>query len=181
MIDQVTTRYSEALFNLAKAKGVLDAVQSDVEKIARELASPAVSGFLFDARVDMDTRRSKFAPLLDGMNELTQNLVNLLMDKGRHGVLRGLPAAFHRRMLSESGATEGVVESARPVSASELGELAGALGKRLSKSVHLTNKIVPELVGGVRVIVDNKLIDYSVRGRLHGLRNRLEKAELPTH
>ena len=180
MIDPVTARYTEAFFNLAKKGGVLDAVQRDVETIGRELASPAVAGFLFDARVDSETRRSKLAPLVGGMQPLTQNFINLLFDKNRSEVLRGLPAAFERRMLVEAGATEGVVESERALDASALNELSTSLGARLGKTVRLKNKITPGLVGGVRVIVDNKLIDYSVQGRLDGLRKRLEQTELPT-
>jgi len=180
MIDPVTARYTEAFFNLAKRNGVLDAVRSDVDVFARELASPAVTAFLFDARIASGVRRSKLEPVLTGMQELTRDFVNLLYDKNRSEVLRDLPAAFHRRMLEEEGATEGVVESERALDTAAMDELAISLGARLSKRVELTNKITPGLVGGVRVIVDNKLIDYSVRGRLEGLRKRLEQAELPS-
>ena len=180
MIDPVTARYTEALFNLAKKNGVLDAVARDVEGFAKELASPAVSAFLFDARVATNVRRSKLDPVLSGMQELTRDFVGLLFDKNRSEVLRDLPAAFRRRMLEEEGATEGTVESERALDAAALSELSASLGARLSKRVQLTNKITPGLVGGVRVIVDNKLIDYSVRGRLDGLRKRLEQAELPS-
>lgn len=180
MIDPVTSRYTEAFFNLAKRHGALDAIRKDVERFGRELPSPAVQAFLFDARIDKETRRQKLGPLLEGMHELTRNFVNLLFDKNRDGVLRGLPAAFHRRLRIEDGATDGVVESARPIEATEISNLQTSLGARLSKKVHLINKVVPELVGGVRVIVDNKLIDYSVQGRLEGLRKRLTNAELPS-
>ena len=180
MIDPVTARYTEAFFNLAKKHGVLDAVRSDVDTFARELASPAVTAFLFDARIASSVRQSKLTPVLAGMQELTCDFVNLLYDKSRSEVLRDLPAAFHRRMLEEEGATEGVVESERALDADAIDELCVSLGKRLSKRVALKNKITPGLVGGIRVIVDNKLIDYSVRGRLEGLRKRLEQAELPS-
>lgn len=180
MIDPVTARYTEALFNLAKKQGVLDALARDVDAFAKELASPAVSAFLFDARVATSVRRSKLDPVLSGMHELTRDFVGLLFDKNRSEVLRDLPAAFRRRMLEEEGATEGVVESERALDAASLNELSISLGARFKKRVQLTNKITPGLVGGVRVIVDNKLIDYSVRGRLEGLRKRLEQAELPS-
>ena len=180
MLDPVTTRYSEALFNLAKARGVLDAVCSDVENISTELSSPAVASFFFDANVSLDARRQKLAPLVGGMHELTRNFVNLLFDKRREEVLRNLGEAFHRRRLDEEGAAEGFVESARPLGPGEIAELAVAMGARLGKRVTLENRIVPEMIGGVRVIVDSKMIDFSLLGRLEGLRKKMLDAPLPS-
>jgi len=90
MLDPVTTRYAEALFDLAKKGGVLDTVRGDVERLSGELASRSVSAFFFDARVSMETRREKMQPLLSGMHRLTRDFVALLFDKRREEVLRGL-------------------------------------------------------------------------------------------
>ena len=49
--DQVTTRWTGALFNLAKRHAALDEVQRDVESLGNEIASPAVQEFLFSAQV----------------------------------------------------------------------------------------------------------------------------------
>ena len=180
MLDPVTIRYSEALYNLAKGQGVLDAVRSDVERISTELSTPAVASFFFDARVSLDTRRLKFAPVLAGMQELTRNFVNLLFDKRREEVLGSLGEAFHRRHLDETGAAEGVVESARPLGSGEIAELAVSMGSRLGRRVSLENRIVPDLVGGVRVIVGSKMIDCSLQGRMDGLRKKMLEAPLPS-
>ena len=60
-----------------------------------------------------------------------------------------------------------------------LSSLAGvALEKRLRKRITLSNRVVPDLIGGVRVIVDNKMMDLSLRGRLEGLRKRMLEAPL---
>lgn len=175
----VTSRYAEALFRLAQRRGELDAVDADVRRIAAELESAHVAGFLFDARVDPGERRAKLEPLLRGLSsQLTRNFVNLLFDKRREEVLRGLGAAWHRRSLEERGAVEGLVESARPLPDSELARLRASLGKTLSKEVQLENRVVPELVAGVRVTVGGRMIDASVQGRLEDLRKQLLEAPL---
>lgn len=180
MLDPVTIRYAEALFNVAKKKGVLEAVASDARRLSDELASSSVSAFFFDARVTAETRRAKLEPLIKGLHPLLRNFVSLLFDKRREGVLRGLGAAFHRRALAERGAAEGVVESARRLGAGEIAELGRALSARLGKQVTLENRIVPALVGGVRVIVESRMLDFSFAGRLEGLKKRLLDAPLPS-
>ena len=81
-------------------------------------------------------------------------------------------------MLERRGAVEGVVESARPLDAADVDKLQAALRAKLGKTVALEARVVPELVAGVRVFVDNKLIDQSAVGRLQGLRERMMAARL---
>ena len=178
MIDPVTSRYGEALFRLAKAKGALDDVRGDLERLAREVAV-GQNRTVFDARIPRETRRERVRGLARSMHPLMQNLIELLFDKRREEVLRDLARAFHRRLLDERGAAEGVVESARALEKAEIERLEGSLGPRLQKKLTLENRVVPELLGGVRVVVESRMLDFSLAGRLEDLRKRLLVAPLP--
>lgn len=180
MYDQVTSRYAQALFSLAKSRGALDDVTRDIETLGREMASPAVAGFVVDARVAPETRRDKLVPALGSIHELTRNFVHLVFEKRREEVLQGLAGAFREQRLDEAGAAEGVVESARALDAEQLNGLATAVGARLGRSLTLENRVDPGLIGGVRVLVGSHMLDMSVRGRLDGLRNSLLAAALPS-
>ena len=155
-------------------------VTSDVQKLGGEMASPAVANFVIDARIPQETRRQKVEPALAGLNELTRNFVHLLFDKRREEVLKGLAGAFRLRMLDEEGAAEGVVESARPLDASTLESLSVAVGARVGKRLTLENRLRPELLGGVRVLVGSRMLDMSVQGRLDGLRTTMMNAAIPS-
>lgn len=179
MIDPVTSRYTEALFRLARARGALEAVRADVEGLTAELAVGGSLAFVFDERLALAARRQRLASRMSTLHPLTQSFLGLVLDKRRVEVLRGLGAAFHRRDLEERGAAEGVVESARPLAASELDQLARALGPLLGKQLTLENRVRPDLVGGLRVVVESKMIDASLKGRLEGLKKRMLAAPLP--
>lgn len=179
MIDPVTARYVEALYRLAQARGVLAAVRSDVQRLAGELGPGGALAFVFDERMPLATRRAALGGKLAGAHELTRDFVELVLDKRRVEVLRHMGVAFHRRDLDERGAAEGTVESARPLDAAELARLAAALGPRIGKQLVLENRIVPELIGGLRVVVESKMIDASLSGRLESLKKSLLSAPLP--
>jgi len=174
----VAMRYATALFELAREKGVLERVEADVARIDATLAAPGGSTWLFDARVSEADKRRRLDELAVGLQPLTKNFLRLLLDKRRIGVLREIGAAFRRNVLAERNATEGVVESARPLGPGEMAELSAALGRLLGKTVDLEQRPAPGLVAGVRVFVDNKLIDQSAAGRLQELRGRLMGARL---
>jgi F-type H+-transporting ATPase subunit delta len=179
-LDAVTRRYTEALFELALRKDSLDAVQADVERIGRELSRASVGAFLFDTRVPIEERRAKLKPLLEQMHPLTANFVSLLFDKRREEVLRDLRTAFHQRRLVLDRAAEGIVESPAPLGVEDVERVADALSKKLGKSVRLQNRVTPDLIAGVRVTADNRMIDFSARGRLDRLRRSMLAAPLPS-
>ena len=103
----------------------------------------------------------------------------------RAGHERRVDAALHPRTeVVDQGAVEGVVESARPLDEAQIASIAEKIGRDLAakgiQKVHLTNRTDESLVGGVRVFIGARMFDYSVKGRLDGLRQRLLEAPLPT-
>ncbi len=177
IISPVATRYATALHELAFEKGQLEAVAKDVAVVKAQVDQGALAE-LFDPRSNQGQRQSALSGLIAKLGPLTGNFVRLLSDKRRLEVLRELPAAFHRNQLAAARTVEGVAQSARPLGAAELNQLSASLGRVLNKQVVLENQIQPDLVGGVRVLVDNRLLDQSATGRLEALRSLLMNARL---
>ena len=179
-VGAVTLRWAEALWNLASTKGVLAQVQGDVERLSDALKDPRARALLASPRLEHAARRALVEPALGGAHQLTRNFVDLAFDKGRESILVELAAAFKKRRFHEENRAEGVVESARPLGRAEIERLEASLGPVLHKKLTLENKIVPELVGGARVTAENRMIDFSVQGRLEALRRKMMEAPLPT-
>jgi F-type H+-transporting ATPase subunit delta len=177
IVDPVTLRWAEALYGLARKQGALATVQTDVARL-----STALSGQLgrdaFHPRLDREQRRALALGSVGAAHTLLQNFVALAFDRRREEVLRHLGRAFQRLANVERGVLEGVAESARPLGQAELSLLAREVGAHLGKQVTLENKLVPELLGGARVTAGNRMIDWSVQGRLEALRRRMLEAPL---
>ncbi len=175
----VAARYARALFELAREQGQLERVEADVEHIARELDSPAAAAFLLsDRRVPAKERDRHLEALAAHLCPLTANFVRLLREKRRLEVLRELRDAFRQQLLAERGEAQGEVQSARELPPAALSELGQVLSRLLGKRVALEHRLQPELIAGVRVLVDNRLLDQSAAGRLEELRGRLLAARL---
>jgi len=173
ILDAVTLRYAEALWNQSERTGRLQRVRADVERLGSALPASAL-----EPGLEREQRRKLVLAALGQADEYVTNLVNLLFDRRREEVLRQLAPAVRRLELASRNTVEGRVESARPLGADVLAALAARLETVLGKSVLLENRIVPELVGGTRVIVANRMIDYSVSGRLESLRRAMLDAPL---
>jgi F-type H+-transporting ATPase subunit delta len=173
ILDPVTLRYAQALWNVALKSGALERVRADVRAL-----DGALKAQVFDPAILRDKRRALALSAVSGLHPLLQNFTGLLFDKHREDVLRGLSRAFHRMELESRNAVEGIVESARPIGEDLLASIAARMGQLLGKEVVLKNRIVPELVGGTRVLVANRMLDASVAGRLESLRRTLLDAPL---
>lgn len=178
--DVVAVRWIGALWNLAARQGATPAVATDMERLAAHFASAAARARLLHAGVDAAARRASVEGALVGCHELTRNFVALAFDKRREALLVDAPGAWRARARLANNEVEGVVETARPLGEPEIQKVAAQLGVVLGKKVALKNKIVPELVGGARVVAGNRMIDWSVQGRMNALRRRMLDARLPS-
>lgn len=169
ILDPVTLRYAEALWNLSARADRLERVRADVARLGAALPAAAL---------ERGQRQKQLLASLAGADEYVTNLVELLFERRREEVLAQLADAFRRLELQSRNAVEGQVESARPIPAEMLAAMGRELQAVLGKEVLLENRIVPELLGGTRVTVANRMIDYSVAGRLEGLRRALLEAPL---
>jgi F-type H+-transporting ATPase subunit delta len=179
IVDAVTARWAGALYGLAQRKGALPAVVADVERLGAEVARAEVRRVILNPRLDVAVRRGAVDAVLVGAHPLTKNFVGLAFDRGREEVLTGLAAAFRRRILDDAGEVEGVVETARPIPPAEVERIGADVGRLVKKKLRLVNRVVPELVGGARIVAGNHMLDASVAGRLEALRQKLLAAPLP--
>ncbi|MCE9594753.1 MAG: ATP synthase F1 subunit delta [Planctomycetes bacterium] len=180
-VSPVTVRFAIALFELAREKNVAAEIDRDVERIGVEFADASVCEYFADARVAPAEKRKRLDSLGAVCHPLTRNFLHLIADKQRLSILPELAEAYRRNVLRERGAVEGVVESARALSPSDLADLAAALGPHLKKQVVLTNRVEPALIAGARVVVENRMIDASAQGRLEALRAKLMAARLSSN
>ncbi|MEE8468989.1 MAG: hypothetical protein V3T22_11055, partial [Planctomycetota bacterium] len=62
--DPVTTRWTEALFTLARGAGVLDQVGRDMQRLGEEVSGASVREFLLGGQVSRTEKASKLEGVL---------------------------------------------------------------------------------------------------------------------
>lgn len=93
----------------------------------------------------------------------------ILADKGRVNDFDKIVKEFDKLESEQSGVTDGIAYSAVPLSQKQLAKLAEETGKLLNKNITLSNVIDKNLIGGVKIMAEGKLIDASIRSRLNRL------------
>jgi len=161
--------YAEALFKasgaeLAATADWLDelAVISVDDKLLQFADSPKVTVTqTFDVIVGV----AKTA-----LSEKAKNFLRTVLDNGRLSVLPEIASQFRALKNAQTGSSDAVVYSAFALDAPALAELAVTLEKRFARKLNVLLEIEPALIGGVRVVVGDEVLDTSVKARLEQMK-----------
>ena len=77
--------------------------------------------------------------------------------------------AFEELKAQDEGVLEAQIIAAAKPSAAEIKDLVARLETKFGKKVEATVLVDPEIIGGIKIIVGDTVIDASVKGQLQNL------------
>jgi len=98
------------------------------------------------------------------------NLLRTIIDNGRLAALPEIAAQFHTLVNASSGVSDATVYSAYAIEGAQLAEVVASLEKRFARKLNAKVEIDPELIGGIRVVVGDEVLDTSVKARLEQMK-----------
>lgn len=105
--------------------------------------------------------------------EAAKNFLRAVIDNARLGVLPEIASQFRTLKNAKSGSSDATVYSAFALDGAALADLAVTLEKRFGRKLNLKVELEPELIGGVRVVVGDEVLDTSVKARLEQMKAAL--------
>jgi len=104
------------------------------------------------------------------LNDHARNFLRTVIENGRLSALPEIASQFRALKNAKSGSSDAVVYSAFPVDGAALAEVAATLEKRFGRKLNVTVELQPELIGGIRVVVGDEVLDTSVKARLEQMK-----------
>jgi F-type H+-transporting ATPase subunit delta len=170
--SRVANRYAKSLIELAVDKKVLDLVAADLQSFAR--ICEANRDFLLMLRnpiIRHDKKLAIFKQSFTGkFQPLTLSFFEIITRKNREAVLYHIAKQFEEQynVLRQIDVAE--VITAVALNTTLRGEILESLAKITGKSVVLTEKIDPELIGGYLLRVNDIQIDNTISSKLNKLK-----------
>jgi F-type H+-transporting ATPase subunit delta len=171
--SSIGRRYAQAYFDLARQSKKVTERRADLEQAVNTVAHPEVRAALANPRLSLAARTTLALDLLDGVGEPARNLVRLLIERNRTGVLGELLDAYDALADRDSGVVRAEVVTAIPVDAELQKRIGRALGERLGADVQTEIRQDPDIIGGLIIRIGDRVIDNSVRTHLEQLRTAL--------
>ena len=157
--------YAEALFQSASAD--LNGAALWVEELAVVAGSEQLQQLADNSKVSDEQVFDLISGVLKTkLSDIGRNFLRTVIDNGRLNVLPEICEQFRALKNARSGSSDAVVYSAFPVEGAALADVASTLEKRFGRKLNLTVELQPALIGGIRVVVGDEVLDTSVRARL---------------
>ena len=165
-------RYASALFDLASENGKVTAVEKDLDTLGAALAeSGDLAALTTNPELARDVQGKAMAAVAKKLklSALTANFLGVLAANRRLGKLPGIISAFKAIAAAQRGEVTATVTSAHPLSDDQIAALKTKLTAREGRTVMLSAKVDPDLLGGLVVTIGSQRIDASIRTRLNSL------------
>jgi F-type H+-transporting ATPase subunit delta len=165
-------RYASALFELASEAGTVTAVEGDLEQLEAALAESAdLRALTTNPQIGRTAKGAAIGGVagLLGLSELTRHFIGVLAENGRLGALKDIIRAFHAIAAAQRGEVSAEVASAHALTDAQIEQLKAKLTQREGRTVKLSTRVDPDLLGGLVVTIGSKRIDGSIRTRLNSL------------
>ena len=105
--------------------------------------------------------------------EAAKNFLKAVIDNGRIGAMSEIADQFRALKNVKNGSSDATVYSAFALDAAVLADLSETLEKRFGKKLNLTVELQSDLIGGIRVVVGDEVLDTSVKARLEQMKAAL--------
>lgn len=102
--------------------------------------------------------------------QAAKNFLQVVIDNGRVSVLPEIASQFRALKNARRGSSDATVYSAFALEGAALADLAATLEKRFGCQLNLKVELEPSLIGGVRVVVGDEVLDTSVKARLEQMK-----------
>ncbi|AKJ31708.1 F0F1 ATP synthase subunit delta [Caldimonas brevitalea] len=165
--------YAQAVFEAART-GDMNQWAAEVDTLAAIAAQPQLREFADNPKV-APTQVLEVFTSMPGvtLSEGVRNLLRTLIENGRLAALPEIATQFRALKNAHSGVVDAKVYSAFPIDNAQLADLMSSLERRFGRKLIASVEVEPELIGGVRVVVGDEVLDTSVKARLERMKAAL--------
>ncbi|MCZ8376505.1 MAG: F0F1 ATP synthase subunit delta [Beijerinckiaceae bacterium] len=173
IVSGIAGRYASALFELATEAKQVDAVSDALDRFTalldgsedldRMVRNPVFTAEEQAAAIGAVLKKAK-------IGGLAANFLQLVAAKRRLFAVRGMIAGYRALVAEAKGIVPAEVTVAAPLSDKNRQAVIEALEARAGKTISLTEKVDPAIIGGLVVKMGSKMIDASLKTKLNAMK-----------
>ena len=168
-IATIARPYAEALFESSGAQAAAE--QGWLRAVAAVAANAELQSLAGNPKVTPEQLLSVLtAAAGTELPARARNFLAAILENGRLNALPEIATQFHALVNAQSGSADATVYSAFEIDMARLSELGGLLERRFGRKLNLQVVLEADLIGGVRVVVGDEVLDLSVKARLEQMK-----------
>ena len=179
-MTQVGSVYGEALYDLASGEGLSETILQELTVLEESFSqSPEFLRLLAAQSLSKQERCGILDDSFRGkLHPYVLNFLKIITEKGYPKHFFDCAAAYREYYNRDNGILPVTAITATALSAEQSDRLCEKLAASTGKTIQLTNKLDPGVIGGIRLDYDGKRLDGTIAQRLDAIRKTLKNTAL---
>ena len=177
-MNEVASRYANALYSLALEKKQLVEVEKQVKELLDVLNNNSdFLKLLSNEFLSINERQEVVHKVLQGMDEDILHMIDIVIKNHRVKFLKDICQAFVSDANSYQGVKEGLLYSSISLDKNTISKIEKAISKKEGCNVYLKLIVDQTLIGGVRVVINDHIYDSSIISQIERMKSKLLRNE----
>ncbi len=176
-MTQTARMYGGSLYDLAAEEKLTEAIKEQMQQICGIFKeNPDYVALLKEPSIALDKRKEMIEEAFGTQAErYLVSFMKLLCERNLFREFTDCCEEFTRRYNEEHGIAEAVVTTAFELSAEQLAALKNKLESLSGKQISLVQKLDTSVLAGLRVELEGKQLDGTVKGQLSDISRKLNE------
>ena len=175
-MNEITSRYAEALYSLKKDENRLLESQKEVKELRKIfIENPDFVSLLNSSYKTLEEKHQIVDDTLVGVDDEIKSLIKIVISNHRANLIVEIFDDFNSLVNESRGVLEGLVYSAEKLSESQLEKLNKTISEVEARDTELKNIVDSTLIGGVKVVINDHIYDGSIKHHIENMKLTLLK------
>ena len=175
-MESVASRYGLALYSLALEENKIDSWQKDVKTLKSIFEENTdFIMILGSSFLSLEERIKILEKTLVGVDKNIVALIDVIMENNRTDLILDVFENFNSYCNQYRGVSEGLIYSTLKLDQTVIDQIEKKISKIENNKVELKNVIDPSLIGGVKIVVKDRIYDGSIKHSIEMMKKDLLK------
>jgi len=176
-MEEIAQVYARSLFEVASEQGKLDEIRGQLGMFADALHDNRdLQVFLFSPYFSTEEKKDGLRRAVSGADATFENFLHALIERHRMPAIFRIRGRFDQLWEEENRLLPVEVTSAIELDPQTVASIGERIGQQTGRTVELSSRVDPDILGGIVLRVGNSVLDASIRNRLNQLRKQVAQA-----
>jgi F-type H+-transporting ATPase subunit delta len=176
-MEEIAQVWARALFEVASEHDLLDEVREQLGAFAAALdENRDLAVFFFSPYFSTEEKKDGLERTVIDAQPVLMNFLEALIERHRMPAIFRIRSRYDELWEDERDLLPVEVTSATALDKATVASIGERIGAQTKRTVELSSRVDPDILGGIVLRVGNLILDASIRNRLEQLRKQVAQA-----
>lgn len=172
-LNNLAQPYATALFKIAQDSNSVDFWQGCLQQLSDIGNNLDFKQLITNPQVSQEEVLAVLLGVLEKPGQTVIEFLKLLQKNRRLNLLSEINLVFIKKVEESKGIATAIIQSPFPMNDADKKDFEIAIGKKLGLNITATVELKPELIGGIKILVNDLVIDASIKNSLSKMATKL--------